>query len=216
VFSGIVGSVGAVLSLKKSGGGLRLTIGHTFSGPAEIEPGASVAVSGVCLTVERSEAGQFEATAVEETLSKTTLGALAAGDRVNLERALRVGDELGGHWVQGHVDAVGGVVSVERSGGDVRVSVEAPIPVRRFIAAKGAVSLDGMSLTIAKWADPIFTVALVPYTVANTIASGYKPGTRVNLEADLIARYLDRLLDESPAGREAGTRRGTLAPARPR
>jgi riboflavin synthase len=215
MFSGIVGSVGAVLGLAKSNAGLRLTIGHTFAGPIEIEPGASVAVNGVCLTVEKAEAGRFEATAVVETLSKTTLGALTAGDRVNLERALRVGDELGGHWVQGHVDAVGGVVSVDRSGGDVGVSVEAPAPVRRFLAEKGAVTVDGVSLTISKWADPIFTVALVPYTVAHTIASAYRPGTRVNLESDLIARYLDRLLDDSPAGRDAAARR-SLAPARPR
>ncbi len=215
MFSGIVGSVGSVMGLAKSGEGLRLTIGHTFVGPIEIEPGASVVVNGVCLTVESAEAGRFETTAVAETLSKTTLGALVSGDRVNLERALRVGDELGGHWVQGHVDAVGGVVSVDGSGADVRVSIEAPVSVRRFLAAKGAVTVDGVSLTIAKWDDPIFIVALVPYTVAHTIASGYGPGTRVNLESDLIARYLDRLLDESPAGREAAARR-SLAPARPR
>jgi riboflavin synthase len=215
MFSGIVGSVGAVLGLAKSDEGLRLTIGHTFASPIEIEPGASVAVNGVCLTVESAEAGQFQATAVAETLSKTTLGALVAGNRVNLERALRVGDELGGHWVQGHVDAVGGVVSVEGKGGDVRVAVEAPVAVRRFLAVKGAVSVDGMSLTIASWADPIFTVALVPYTVAHTIASAYGPGTRVNLESDLIARYLDRLLDDSPVGRDAAARRA-FAPARNR
>jgi riboflavin synthase len=158
------------------------------------EPGASVAVNGVCLTVERVEDGVFEATAVPETVSRTTLGALAAGSRVNLERALKVGDELGGHWVQGHVDAVGTVASVEREKEGVRVGIETPEALRRFVAMKGSIAVDGVSLTVAGCATSRFEVALIPYTLEHTIASDYRKGTRVNLEADLIARYLERLL----------------------
>ncbi|HLQ65990.1 MAG TPA: riboflavin synthase [Candidatus Limnocylindrales bacterium] len=201
MFSGIVGSIGTAERLSKGPDGFRLTIGHSFREPPE--PGASVAVNGVCLTVERSTGGRFDATAVAETLAATTLGGLAAGDHVNLERALKVGDELGGHWVQGHVDGVGRVVRVERSGADVRVAIEAPEPLFRFLAVKGSVAVDGVSLTIASATLPTFTVALVPYTLAHTIASGYGPETRVNLEADLIARYLDRLADGRSGERDA-------------
>jgi len=192
VFSGIVGRIGTVERAASSPGGLSLAIRAEFA-PVP-EEGASVAVNGVCLTVERASAGLFEATAVPETTSRTTLGALAPGARVNLERALRVGDELGGHWVQGHVDGVGTVVAVERERDGVRVGIEAPEPLFRYIAMKGSIAVDGVSLTVAAWSDPVFTVALIPYTLEHTIASEYRKGARVNLEVDLIARYLERLL----------------------
>jgi len=152
-------------------------------------------VNGVCLTVERADARSFEATAVRETLDKTTLGALEAGSRVNLERALRVGQTLGGHWLQGHVDATAAVRGVDRDAGQVRLQVEIPEACRRFVARKGSIAIDGTSLTVADWADPIAEIAIVPFTLEHTIASSYAPGTRVNLEVDLIARYLDRLLE---------------------
>ncbi|HTM01442.1 MAG TPA: riboflavin synthase [Candidatus Omnitrophota bacterium] len=198
MFSGIVVRVGTVERVWSAPGGTGLAIRSGFE--SDPEPGASVAVNGVCLTVERVRDGLFEATAVPETVARTTLGTLAAGSRVNLERALRVGDELGGHWVQGHVDAVATVVSVEREKDGVRVGIETPEALRHLVAMKGSVAVDGVSLTVAGRNDTRFEVALIPYTLEHTIAGDYAKGTRVNLEADLIARYLERLLAaEAPA-----------------
>jgi riboflavin synthase alpha subunit len=151
-------------------------------------------VNGVCLTVERAPGGVFEAVAVPETIAKTNLGALRPGSRVNLERALRVGAPLGGHWVQGHVDATARVVSVRRDGADVRVAVDLPPALRPYVAAKGSIAIDGVSLTVAALDGAVATVALVPYTLEHTIASEYTKGASVNLEVDLVARYLERLL----------------------
>jgi len=198
MFSGIVSRVGTVERVQRGADGLRLGVRAGFAPVPEL--GASVAVNGVCLTVDRLDGDRLEFVAVPETVSRTTLGALEEGSRVNLERALRVGDELGGHWVQGHVDGIGTVTMVERAGADVRVTIEAPEAVRRFLAEKGSVSVDGMSLTVAAWQSPAFTVALIPYTLEHTIASEYRAGTRVNLEADLIARYLESLIAMAPGG----------------
>jgi riboflavin synthase len=205
VFSGIVEGVGAVERAERDATGLRLAIRAEF-GPG-LAQGESIAVNGVCLTVERAAGRVFEAFAVPETLDKTTLGGLSAGGRVNLERALRVGDPLGGHWVQGHVDAVAPVVSVRRDGSDVRVGVELPPSLRAYVARKGSIAIDGVSLTVAALEGPVAVVALIPYTLEHTIASDYREGAQVNLEVDLVARYLERLLAErgwagSPAGEE--------------
>ncbi|HYQ89121.1 MAG TPA: riboflavin synthase [Candidatus Binatia bacterium] len=192
MFSGIVERLGRVESIEwDASGGARLQILASFEPPPA--PGASVAVNGVCLTVERAVEGVFHASAVPETLRRTTLGGLVPGERVNLERALRLGDELGGHWVQGHVDAVARIQSVRRTGRDVLVRVEIPEPLRRYVAGRGSLALDGISLTVASWEDPCAAVALVPYTLEHTIASEYEEGRDVNLEVDLIARYLERL-----------------------
>jgi riboflavin synthase len=193
MFSGIVESVGTVERAEPGRAGFRLFIRSGFEGA--LAPGESVSVNGVCLTVERDSAGLFEAVAVEETLRRTTLGGIRAGARVNLERAVRAGQPLGGHWVQGHADAVASIRSVESAGGDVRVGIEIPQPLRRYVAEKGSLSVDGISLTVAAWIDPVAVVALVPYTLSHTIASEYKPGARVDLEIDIVARYLERLLD---------------------
>jgi riboflavin synthase len=192
VFSGIVETVGTVERAEPGRAGLRLFIRSGFG--RALNAGESVSVNGVCLTAERSSV-VLEAVAVEETLRRTTLGALRAGTRVNLERAVRAGDPLGGHWVQGHVDAVASIRSVERAGGDVRVGIEIPEALRRYIAPKGSLSVDGISLTVAAWNDPVAVVALVPYTLSHTIASDYQPGGSVNLEVDIVARYLERLLE---------------------
>jgi len=193
VFSGIVQQVGVLEASMREAAGLRLVIRADFERVPS--PGESIAVNGVCLTVERADAARFEAVAVDETLRKTTLGTMAPGARVHLEPALRAGDPIGGHWVQGHVDGVGIVRTVERAGSDVRLSVEIPQGLRRFIAVKGSLAVDGVSLTVAAWDDPCAVLALVPYTLAHTIASEYAPGHRVHLEVDLLARYLERLLD---------------------
>ena len=193
MFSGIVERVGMVDSVDRTEGGMRFRIRSGF----ERDPaaGESVSTNGVCLTVERVASGIFEAVAVEETLRRTTLGSLKAGRRVNLERAVRVGDPLGGHWVQGHVDAVALIRGVSGDAADVRVEIEIPAPLVRFVAEKGSLAVDGVSLTVAAFVEPIAAVALVPYTLSHTIASDYTPGGRVNLEVDIVARYLERLLE---------------------
>jgi riboflavin synthase len=193
MFSGIVEQVGTTEGVERAAGGTRLKIRSGF----ERDPaaGESVAVNGVCLTVERISSGIMEAVVVEETLRRTTLGSLEAGQRVNLERAVRVGDPLGGHWVQGHVDAVATIRAVSGNPEDVRVEIEIPAPLRGYVAEKGSLAVDGVSLTVAAFRDPVAVVALVPYTLSHTIASEYTPGGRVNLEIDIVARYLERLLE---------------------
>jgi riboflavin synthase len=202
MFSGIVERVGSVEAIEsRDGGASRLTIRAGF--PTPPPAGASVAVNGVCLTVERAEGDVIHATAVPETLRHTTLGGLSAGKRVNLERALKVGDEIGGHWVSGHVDARARIASVRRKGADVLVSVEIPVALAPYVAVKGSITLDGVSLTVAVLEERRAFVALVPYTLEHTIASEYEEGRDVNLEVDVLARYLERL----------AVSRGILAPS---
>lgn len=193
MFSGIVERAGVVELVERAAEGTRFRIRSGFE--RDPSAGESVSTNGVCLTVESASAGIFQAVAVEETLRRTTLGSLKAGQRVNLERAIRVGDPLGGHWVQGHVDAVALLRGVSGGAVDVRVEIEIPAALRRFVAEKGSLAVDGVSLTVAAFEDPIAVVALVPYTLSHTIASEYAPGGRVNLEVDLVARYLERLLE---------------------
>ena len=192
MFSGIVERVGTIEGIERASGGTRLRIRSGFD--QDPAAGDSVSVNGVCLTVERAQAGIVETVAVEETLRRTTLGSLEAGRRVNLERAVRVGDALGGHWVQGHVDGVASIRTVSKNPEDVRVEVEIPEPLLRYVAEKGSIALDGVSLTVAAITDPIAVVALIPYTLSHTIASEYAPGRVVNVEVDIVARYLERLL----------------------
>ena len=212
MFSGIVERVGRVERVVRGpGGGARLRILAEF--PEALAPGASVAVSGVCLTVESAEGPSFEATAVPETLRRTTIGNLCPGSRVNLERALKLGDEIGGHWVQGHVDGKAAIASVVRSGAEVVVGIEIPQELRAYVAPKGSLAVDGVSLTVAAWDEPEALVALVPYTLEHTIASEYEPGGIVNLEVDVLARYLERLMAArgilpEPGRATAGARRG--------
>lgn len=197
MFSGIVQAIGVVEAVTPVDGPRKMRIAAALGRvPA---PGESIAVNGVCLTVERADARGFDVTAVAETLRATTLDSLAEGRRVNLEAALRVGDPLGGHWVLGHVDAVARVLSVTRGVGETRVAVEIPAHLRRYVAPKGSVTLDGVSLTVASWADPVAEVALVPFTLDHTTLSELAPEDEVNLEADLVARYLDRLLESRGA-----------------
>jgi riboflavin synthase len=193
MFSGIVERVGKVERVERSPDRLKLAIRSGFDRDSVL--GESVAVNGVCLTVERFASGVFEVVAVLETLHRTTLGCLEKGRSVNLERAVRVGDPLGGHWVQGHIDAVATLRSVVKEGGDVKVEIEIPGPLRRYVAEKGSLAVDGVSLTVAAWKEPVAVVALVPYTLAHTIAMDYAAGGTVNLEVDIVARYLERLLE---------------------
>ena len=185
--------LGTVVSAEDASGGRELVIGARETA-ANAKVGDSVAVGGVCLTVAGLDGEKLAFHAVRETIARTTLGELEPGQHVNVEPALRAGDELGGHYVQGHVDGVGRIQSVEAEGEGLRVFVEAPDDILRFCVEKGSVTLDGVSLTVAELAADAFAVALVPHTLAATTLSDLAPGQRVNLEADVLAKYVERLI----------------------
>ena len=195
MFTGIVAEVGRVSALNIRDGGGRLAVDCGFD-PATIAIGASIACAGVCLTVVElapvREGARFFADVSSETLSRTTLGSYRVGDPINLERALKAGDELGGHLVQGHVDGVGEIVSVAPVGDSLSYRLASPADLARFIAPKGSVALDGTSLTVNEVAGVEFTVNIVPHTRERTTWGARTAGQRVNLEVDLVARYLGR------------------------
>ena len=193
MFTGIVKELGVVVDTEDAGGGMALVV-HAPDTASRTGVGDSVAVNGVCLTATAIEAGSMSFHAVPETIGRSTLGNLTAEARVNVEPALRAGEELGGHYVQGHVDAVGVIQSVEAEGEGLRVFVEAPSDVLRYCVAKGSVTVDGVSLTVAELAEDAFAVALVPHTLAVTTLSDVRPGQPVNLEADVLAKYVERLI----------------------
>jgi len=197
MFTGLIESVGRVRRVVAKAGARRLTV-ETDLPVATMRDGESVAVDGVCLTVARRIGSAFEADAVAETLSNTTLGALRAGELVHLERSLALGDRLGGHLVSGHVDAVGRVVALRRRGDDVRLEVALPVGLRRFVARKGSIALHGVSLTVAAVKARSVEVALIPETLARTKLGRLAPGDGINVEVDLIARYLESLMREKP------------------
>jgi riboflavin synthase len=190
MFTGIVRERGLVASMEEGTEGLRLEIAAPETA-AQLSVGDSVSISGACLTATAVANGTFSVTAVQETLSRTSLGGLAAGDEVNLETAARVGDPLGGHFVQGHVDGLGRVAAV---GDDGRVWVEAPPEILRYCVEKGSIAVDGVSLTIADLDDQTFTVALVDHTLEVTTLGGLQAGDPVNLEVDILAKYVEKLV----------------------
>lgn len=194
MFTGIVTGVGTVRALSPIGLGadMRLVIGHPWA-DAAIPIGASIACAGCCLTAVEVGAGWFAVDASAETLSKTTLGSWRPGSRMNLERPLRVGDELGGHIVAGHVDGVGDVVSVEPENGSSRWLFRVPEPLARYIAPKGSVAIDGVSLTVNEVERTSFGVNIIPHTAAVTTFGDLRPGAPVNIEIDTLARYVARL-----------------------
>jgi len=189
MFTGIVREIGTVAEF--DGSRLVLEAPETAAASAV---GDSVAIDGTCLTVVERRGGRLAFDAVPETLSRTTLGGLEPGARVNLEPALRVGDPLGGHVVQGHVDAVGRVRSVAPEGDSRRIWIDAPQSVVRYCLEKGSIALDGVSLTVAALDDDGFEVALIPHTLEVTTLGAVMPGDEVNLEADVLAKVVERLL----------------------
>ena len=196
MFTGIVRSVGRVAVVGGgSGGSRRLAIDTGGLATAGWQCGDSIAVAGVCLTVVTLAAGRFEAELSGETLSRTTLGRLTEGSAVNLEPALRASDVLGGHLVTGHVDGIARVRDCREAGGALTATIDVPDVLARFIAAKGSVALDGVSLTVGRVSGAAFVIDLVPHTRAVTTLGALAPGSELNLEVDLVARYLDRLLD---------------------
>jgi riboflavin synthase len=199
MFTGIITDIGEVIAVEPRAQGLaRLTIACGYD-PDSIGVGASIACSGVCLTVvargKEGNLGWFSVDAAAETLRLTTVGSWRRGTRINLERALKIGDELGGHMVAGHADGLAGVVTREDLTDMVRFTLRAPQPLTRFIAAKGSVALDGVSLTVNDVADPAFSVLIIPHTLKVTTLGLLAAGDAVNLEVDLMARYLARLME---------------------
>lgn len=183
--------IGQVRSLRRTGAGAELEVATGFEA---LEPGESIAVNGACLTVSSFGKEWFAAGVSAETLARTTLGALGAGERVHLERALKLGDRLGGHLVSGHVDGVGKLVSSSALGEALRVTYEVPPALAPLVAPKGSIALDGTSLTVNGVQGNRFDVVLVPFTREKTLLDGRAPGSAVNIEVDLLAKYVARLL----------------------
>jgi riboflavin synthase len=191
MFTGIVTDVGRLRAVRETNRDLRFEVETSFD-LSTIDMGASISHAGCCLTIVEKGEGWFAVEISGETISLTTLGAWKEGDPINLERAARVGDELGGHIVSGHVDGVGEVVSIESEGGSHRVKVRVPRPLHRFIAPKGSITVDGVSLTVNEVEDDVFGVNLIPHTWDVTTLGRLQPGAKVNLEIDMLARYLAR------------------------
>jgi len=193
VFTGIVRERGRVAAVEGGADGVRLRIEAPRTA-AQAAVGDSVSVNGVCLTATAVEAGALTFDAVLETLQRSSLGRLEPGSEVNLEPALRAGEPLGGHIVQGHVDGVGRVRSLEPEGEGARLTVDAPPELLRYCVEKGSITIDGVSLTVAGLGEDAFSVALIPHTLAETTLSALGPGAEVNLEADVLAKYVERML----------------------
>jgi len=208
MFTGLVEEVGSITRFEQRGVGGRLTI-RARKVLADAKLGDSIAVSGACLTVVWLGKGEFTVDCMPETLARTTLGRKARGASVNLERSLAVGERLGGHFVLGHVDAVAEVTAVEREGEFRKISFSLPDSVRRFVAPKGSVAIDGVSLTVVDVTDGRFSIGVIPHTLQETTLDEVRVGAAVNVEADVIARYVERLLavartDGTGEGRTSG------------
>ena len=203
MFTGIVCERGRIVSAESNGSGaVRLRIAAARTAP-ETKIGDSVAVSGCCLTAVEAADGELAFDAVAETLARTTLGALVAGDDVNLEPALRAGEPLGGHYVQGHVDGTARVRTHDPDGEGTRLWLDLPEALLRYCVEKGSIAVDGVSLTIAKLDAGGIAIALVPHTLRETTLGGLEPGDEVNVEADVLAKYVERLA--TPRGVRSGT-----------
>jgi riboflavin synthase len=197
VFTGIVQDVGKVVSRDTRGGDARIVIAFNHLRSSDFRIGDSICVQGCCLTATELPDGAFSADVSRETLSLTTLGDLAAGSPVNLEPSLKAGDSLGGHLVSGHIDGVAEVISVSGDARSTRLKIAVPSDLARYIARKGSVAVDGVSLTVNEVDGATFGVNIIPHTQTVTTLGKLKAGTRVNLEVDQVARYVERLLPDS-------------------
>ncbi|MEX2151582.1 MAG: riboflavin synthase [Steroidobacteraceae bacterium] len=196
MFTGIVRAIGSVVSVRQAGGAMELEIGCGGLPSGTWKAGDSICVAGVCLTVSGIGPECFRSVASAETLACTTLGQLSPGDPVNLEPALASGDLLGGHFVTGHVDGVARIDETREQAGSLRLVIAPPSSLAHLVAAKGSVTIDGVSLTVNEVAGATFGVNIVPHTRAATTLGAARPGQAVNLEVDILARYLERLLDQ--------------------
>jgi riboflavin synthase len=192
MFTGLIQSLGTVAAVDQTDRGATLSVSTALA--AEIQPGDSVAVNGVCLTATEVADASFSAEAMNETLSRTSLGGLTPGANVNLELPLRATDRLGGHVVQGHVDGLGTIAGAREDGFSRWVEIEAPLELLRYVVEKGSVAVDGVSLTVAELGSDSFAVALIPETHERTNLGRAQPGQRVNLEVDVLAKYVERLM----------------------
>lgn len=199
MFTGIIQAVGNIASLEQRGGDMRLGVHGGKLSMTDVNPGDSIAVSGVCLTVIEKSVHGFHADVSGETLQRTIIGQLAVHDAVNLEKALTLETRLGGHLVSGHVDGVGTVMARREDSRSVQFSVQAPDELARYIATKGSICVDGVSLTVNAVEGAGFELNIVPHTLAETTLRDYQAGRQVNLEVDLLARYLERLLQGDAA-----------------
>ena len=196
MFTGIVRAIGHVLTVRQADGAIELEIGCGGLPSGTWKAGASICVAGVCLTVSDIGPERFRSVASSETLGCTTLGGLSPGDPVNLEPALASGDLLGGHFVTGHVDGVAQIDEAREDAGSLRLAIASPTSLARLVASKGSVTIDGVSLTVNEVSGATFGVNIVPHTRAATTLGASRPGQAVNLEVDILARYLERLLDQ--------------------
>jgi len=194
MFTGIIEALGRVAAIEPRGGDVRLVIDSANLDLSDVALGDSIAANGVCLTVVELTANGYAVDVSGETLALTSIGGLAPGSGVNLERAMQAGDRFGGHLVSGHVDGLGEVVSRHPDGRSERFRLRAPAALARYIATKGSITIDGTSLTVNKVEGCEFELNIIPHTLEHTIIGSYQPGTRVNIEVDIIARYLERLL----------------------
>jgi riboflavin synthase len=210
MFTGIITDLGTIRSVLRKGNGVELTVSaHVSAG--ELKIGDSISVNGACQTVVRKTKTQFTVEAVEETVSKTTLGLFREGTRVNLELALRVGDRLGGHMVQGHVDCLGEVVGVEALPSSTIIAITFPVHFRKYVVPVGSICVDGISLTVARTTDRAFEISIIPHTLGNTTIAGWEVGRKVNLEFDVIGKYIEQLLKHpSPSAPGPGLSEETL------
>jgi riboflavin synthase len=202
MFTGLIEEVGTIERALRFGDAVRFLIRASLV-TSDLRNGDSVCVNGACLTVNESSAGSFEVEAVEETVTKTTLGHLRPGDQVNLERSLRADGRLGGHIVQGHIDGVGEIIGIEERVSSWMFVIRIPENFRRYLVSTGSVAVDGVSLTIAEVKDCDIKISIIPHTYQNTTFGKSKTGEKVNVEVDLIGKYVEKLLDaESPVPQE--------------
>lgn len=194
MFTGIIRTVGTVIAVQRWGDDIRLRLDGGKLDLADVRMGDSIAVSGICLTVIQPAENALEFDVSHETVTRTTLGELQLGSQVNLEMALTLRDRLGGHLVSGHCDGVGALLERKPEGESVRFSIRAPESLAKYIAEKGSICVDGVSLTVNEVQGSIFGVNIIPHTLQETTLKEYYPGRTVNLEVDLLARYLERLL----------------------
>ena len=213
MFTGIIESIGHIKKIDPVGGDMRLSVDVGSLDMSDVQLGDSIAVNGVCLTAIEFDGHFFAADVSNETINLTSLKDIVVGSEVNLEKALLPTTRLGGHLVSGHVDGLGEVISIKEESRSVRLIIRAPEDLKHYIAMKGSICIDGTSLTVNKITNADFEINIVPHTQQQTVIKNYKPGTKVNLEVDLIARYLERLLTRQDSDAEKGVTLETLVKA---
>lgn len=193
MFTGLIEEIGSIKSIKKGGKAIRLDVSASKI-MDDVKLGDSIATNGICLTVVSFDSNGFSADVMPETMSRTNFGLLGAGSRVNLERAVRVGDRLGGHMVSGHIDGLGEIVGKEQDDNAIWVSIAAPKNILKYVIEKGSIAIDGISLTVAYVDDKMFKVSIIPMTQEDTTLTSKKPGEKVNLECDMTAKYIEKFM----------------------